>query len=123
MDYLLKSMLCLLALLLIHRLLLQREVLHRFNRFFLLASVLGSFFIPLYTIEVPTERIAPVVFEAVSVEESGDYEYEHFSAVGEAGLPEAVAADAPAVTPVGTVSFPWEKALWVAYFVVSAGFL
>ncbi|RAI89357.1 M56 family metallopeptidase [Algoriphagus yeomjeoni] len=53
--YLIKSIACLLILLLVHRLLLQREVLHRFNRFFLLFSVVASFLIPLYTIEVPAE--------------------------------------------------------------------
>ncbi|TDQ16449.1 beta-lactamase regulating signal transducer with metallopeptidase domain [Algoriphagus boseongensis] len=58
--YLLKSILCLLVLLLIHRLILQREVLHRFNRFFLLGAVIGSFLIPLVTIEVGQE---PVILE------------------------------------------------------------
>ncbi|WP_425639813.1 M56 family metallopeptidase [Algoriphagus yeomjeoni] len=72
--YLLKSIACLLLLLLVHRVLLQREVLHRFNRFFLLFSVVGSFLIPLYTIEVPQEIVTdptevisePVYFEAAS---------------------------------------------------------
>ncbi|WPR73430.1 M56 family metallopeptidase [Algoriphagus sp. NG3] len=71
-TYLLKSITCLLILLLAHRLLLQREVLHRFNRFFLLFSVVASFLIPLYTIEVPQEIVTdptevisePVYFEA-----------------------------------------------------------
>ncbi|WP_439488293.1 M56 family metallopeptidase [Algoriphagus sp.] len=71
-TYLLKSITCLLILLLAHRLLLQREVLHRFNRFFLLFSVVASFLIPLYTIEVPQEvatasvevNSEPVYFEA-----------------------------------------------------------
>lgn len=72
--YLLKSIACLLLLLLVHRVLLQREVLHRFNRFFLLFSVVISFLIPLYTIEVPEEIVAtpvelisePVYFEAAN---------------------------------------------------------
>lgn len=51
-PYLLKSIACLLILLLVHRLLLQREAMHRFNRFFLLFSVAASFLIPAYTIEV-----------------------------------------------------------------------
>lgn len=70
--YLIKSIACLLILLLVHRLLLQREVLHRFNRFFLLFSVIVSFLIPLYTIDVPEEIATgpveinpePVYFEA-----------------------------------------------------------
>lgn len=72
-TYLIKSITCLLILLLVHRLLLQREVLHRFNRFFLLFSVVASFLIPLYTIEVAEEAVAnsvdeisePVSFDAV----------------------------------------------------------
>ncbi|MCE7053396.1 M56 family metallopeptidase [Algoriphagus sp. AGSA1] len=71
-TYLLKSITCLLILLLVHRLLLQREVLHRFNRFFLLFSVVASFLIPFCTIEVPQEiatasvevNSEPVYFEA-----------------------------------------------------------
>nr|MCU0401742.1 M56 family metallopeptidase [Algoriphagus sp.] len=55
MEYLLKSILCLLILLLFHRLVLQQEVLYRFNRFFLLSAVVGSFLIPLVTIEVAQE--------------------------------------------------------------------
>ena len=55
MEYLFKSILCLLVLLLFHRLVLQQEVLHRFNRFFLLAAIIGSFLIPLVTIEMERE--------------------------------------------------------------------
>lgn len=46
-TYLIKAIACLLILLLAHRLLLQREAMHRFNRFFLLFSVVVSFLIPL----------------------------------------------------------------------------
>jgi biopolymer transport protein ExbD len=67
MEYLLKSVLCLLLLLLFHRLVLQQEVLYRFNRFFLLAAVLGSFLIPLVTLEVEQEvTIAPELSEVYS---------------------------------------------------------
>ena len=70
MVYLLKSIACLLILLLLHRLLLQREVMHRFNRFFLLFSVLASFLIPLYTIEVPAvlEEPSQVAFQEYKLE-------------------------------------------------------
>lgn len=64
-TYLLKSILCLLVLLLIHRLILQREVLHRFNRFFLLGAVIGSFLIPLITIEVQKEMVESPIPELV----------------------------------------------------------
>ncbi len=56
-GYLLKSAICLVILLLVHRLLLQREAIYQFNRFFLLAAVIGSFLIPLVEIEVPAEAV------------------------------------------------------------------
>lgn len=121
--YLLKSMLCLLTLLLIHRLLLQREVLHRFNRFFLLASVLGSFLIPLYTIEVPAEEVAPVVFETVSMDESADLGFERFTAEEDLEFVEAVAEDQPIQAADIPTPFPWRQILWAVYLVISAGFL
>ena len=52
MEYLLKSILCLLLLLLFYRLFLQQEVLYRFNRFYLLFAVLISFLLPLNQIEI-----------------------------------------------------------------------
>ncbi|WP_297335103.1 M56 family metallopeptidase [Algoriphagus sp.] len=52
MEYLLKSIACLVLFLGVHRLFLQQEVLHRFNRFYLLAAVLLSFLVPLNQIEV-----------------------------------------------------------------------
>lgn len=55
--YLLKSIACLLILLAIHRVILQREAIYKFNRFFLLAAVLGSFLIPLVEIEVVQKGI------------------------------------------------------------------
>ncbi|TXE11051.1 M56 family metallopeptidase [Algoriphagus aquimarinus] len=87
-SYLIKAIACLLILLLAHRLLLQREAMHRFNRFFLLFSVVVSFLIPLLTIEVAQEIVAtpvevnsePVYFEAASQ----DYNQEQvFTAVPE----------------------------------------
>jgi biopolymer transport protein ExbD len=53
--YLLKSAGCLIILLLVHRLLLQREAIYQFNRFYLLSAVIGSFLIPLVEIEVPAK--------------------------------------------------------------------
>lgn len=123
MDYLLKSIVCLLALLLIHRLLLQREVLHRFNRYYLLAAVLGSFLIPLFTIEVEVERPAPIPLEAERVAENRAFGYEEFSALGESLPTVEVIEVAAAEEPVSGFSFPWKKALWIAYFLASAVFL
>lgn len=107
--YLLKSIACLLLLLLVHRVLLQREVLHRFNRFFLLFSVVASFLIPLYTIEVPAEEVAspievnsePVYFEAAS---EGFHQEQGFAAVPES-------------------QFNWEYLLFGFYGLISLVFL
>ncbi|WP_339867204.1 M56 family metallopeptidase [uncultured Algoriphagus sp.] len=107
--YLLKSIACLLVLLLVHRVLLQREVLHRFNRFFLLFSVVASFLIPLYTIEVPAEEVAspievnsePVYFEAAS---EGFHQEQGFAAVPES-------------------QFNWEYLLFGIYGLISLVFL
>lgn len=54
-GYLIKSMVCLLALLLVYHLLLEREKMHRFNRCFLLFSLVFSFAIPLLAFEIATE--------------------------------------------------------------------
>lgn len=60
-SYILKTSLCLLALLLFYKLVLEREKMHQFNRFFLLGSILFSFIAPLFIIEVAAN---PVVEEA-----------------------------------------------------------
>lgn len=52
MFYLIKSGLCLAILLAFYHLVLEREKMHQFNRFYLLGSVLFSFLAPLYIIYV-----------------------------------------------------------------------
>lgn len=64
MEYLFKSAACLLVLLLVHQLFLQQEVMHRFNRVYLLSAIVVSFLIPILTIEVaedliPTAEVIP----------------------------------------------------------------
>ena len=117
MEYLLESVLCLLLLLVIHRLILQQEVLYRFNRFFLLAAVLGSFLIPLITIEVVREE---VVLEAFP---EGYYTAQN-------PFPESVSSD---VQPIPSVSelhaipaqteIPWVKWVWIVYLIGFTFFL
>jgi biopolymer transport protein ExbD len=122
MVYLLKSMLCLMTLLLIHRLLLQREVLHRFNRFFLLASVLSSFLIPLYTIEIPAKPVDPVIFEAVAMGETADLGFERFTAEESFERVEAMVEEEQVSVAEAEQSFSWRSILWLVYFVISAVF-
>lgn len=58
--YLLKSATCLALLLAFYHLVLEREKMHNFNRFYLLGSVLFSFLAPLYIIYID---VAPLVLE------------------------------------------------------------
>lgn len=51
-DYILKSAACLLLLLGIYHLFLEREKMHRFNRFFLIFSLVFGLTIPLFTIDI-----------------------------------------------------------------------
>lgn len=107
MEYLLKSVLCLLLLLLFHRLVLQQEVLYRFNRFFLLAAVIGSFLIPLVTIEVAQEvAIKPVPADVYSEEISSA---ELFQEVVEMPVLEAENQ------PTAEVQIPWQEIGWAVY--------
>lgn len=58
-SYLIKSGICLALLLLFYHLVLEREKMHHFNRFYLLGSILFSFIAPLFVIyiEAPMELI------------------------------------------------------------------
>ena len=60
--YLLKSAGCLALLLAFYHFILEKEKMHKFNRFYLLGSVLFSFLVPLLTITIPT---TPKVIEVV----------------------------------------------------------
>ncbi|CAM1344746.1 M56 family metallopeptidase [Tenacibaculum amylolyticum] len=65
-SYLIKSSICLTALMLFYQFILEREKMHQFNRFYLLGSVLFSFLAPLYSISVyiPIETIVePVIMD------------------------------------------------------------
>ena len=64
--YLIKSSICLLLLLVFYKLLLEKEKMHQFNRAYLLGSVLFSFLVPLYVINiyVPVETLDfPIDFD------------------------------------------------------------
>ncbi|WP_281298043.1 M56 family metallopeptidase [Flavobacterium limnophilum] len=59
-DFLYKSSLSLFLLLIFYHLVLEKEKMHQFNRFYLLFSLVFSLAIPFMTIEIVTETIAPV---------------------------------------------------------------
>ena len=60
-DFLIKSSISLLVLLLFYHLVLEKEKMHQFNRFYLLLSIVFSFVIPFITIEVIDESADALV--------------------------------------------------------------
>ena len=74
--YLLKSASCLALLLGFYHLILEKEKMHNFNRFFLLGSIIFSFLAPLYIIYTKAAPIlvesTPIVLEAM---DTGSFEY------------------------------------------------
>lgn len=130
MEYLLKSILCLLVLLLIHRVLLQKEVLHRFNRFYLLAAVVFSFLIPLNSIEVPAAKnqVAEEIVTATDTPIAPDLEVEvgnfiELDVANPVQLPEEVPVDLELNESVSKSTFPWEGLIWTVYVLVCGLFL
>lgn len=115
MEYLLKSMLCLVLLLLFHRLFLQQEAIHRFNRFYLLAAVVFSFFIPFNSIEI--DVIEPVSDFIESSEKSISYGDQP---VGE-NFP--ITAEPIIINSVSSRQFPMESIIWGGYFLIAGIFL
>lgn len=113
MEYLLKSMLCLVLLLLFHKLFLQQEVLHRFNRFYLLGAVVFSFLIPLYVVEIESEELIvisePTAFEPQVFQ--SEYEFP------------AQTVESQTVEVQASKAFPWSEVLFGAYTLVSLIFL
>jgi len=64
-DFLIKSTLSLAVLLVVYFLILEKEKMHQFNRFYLLSSLLFSFVIPFITIEIiqeiPRQETSPTI--------------------------------------------------------------
>ena len=112
--YLLKSALCLLILLLVHRLIFQREAIYQFNRFYLLGAVIVSFFIPLIELE-----IAP---EMVSIPQVASQQITNFSDFQPESVP-VLASNSVSQTPPMAKPFNWEFLVWCAYGLVTLVFL
>ncbi|HTD98132.1 MAG TPA: M56 family metallopeptidase [Mucilaginibacter sp.] len=64
-DYLFKSALCLAILLAVYHLFLQNEKMHKFNRFFLLASLVLGLTIPLITLNVPNQPLPDITLPTI----------------------------------------------------------
>ena len=69
-NYLIKSSLCLLVLLVFYHLFLEREKMHKFNRFYLLGSVLFSFCAPLFVIYVEATQIPVEIIQSIPLQDS-----------------------------------------------------
>ncbi|EAZ79137.1 M56 family metallopeptidase [Algoriphagus machipongonensis] len=115
MEYLLKSMLCLVILLLIHRLFLQKEVMHQFNRFFLLGAVVFSFIIPFNSIEVASEKEEVAYTDTVETEFSNEFVLPEQSITS---TNFAVETSNTSIQPI-----PWNEILWSIYGLITLGFL
>lgn len=64
--YLLKTTFCLLLFLGFYHLVLEKEKMHRFNRFYLLGSIVFAFLVPSFIITVaPTEFVEPIAQELI----------------------------------------------------------
>lgn len=59
-EYLIKSCISLLVLLVVYHVLLEREKMHRFNRFFLIFSLLFSLSVPLFMFEVASSALSNI---------------------------------------------------------------
>lgn len=119
MEYLLKSILCLLVMLLIHRVLLQREVLHRFNRFYLMIAVVSSFLIPLLTIEIPSEENQIFMEEVAEAESGNDTNLEVSNSVE---FDQIVPLE-PELNTISESTFPWKEFIWPTYLLICGIFL
>jgi biopolymer transport protein ExbD len=111
--YLLKSALCLVILLLVHRLLLQREAIYQFNRFYLLAAVIGSFLIPMVEIEVPAEQASAPQELVHESDFSADFEGIPFEETEGTPVFQAVEAEQ---------ELDWSIVLWVGYGLITLVF-
>ncbi|MFB0911488.1 MAG: regulatory sensor-transducer, BlaR1/MecR1 family protein, partial [Flavobacterium sp.] len=61
MDFIIKSTLSLTVLLAVYHILLEKEKIHQFNRFYLLFSLVFSLSIPFITIEVIQDSLSPLM--------------------------------------------------------------
>ncbi len=68
--YLVKSTICLALLLGVYRLFLEKEKMHRFNRFFLLFSLIFSFTIPLIPVGLPDSPLTGLISGSAPAEET-----------------------------------------------------
>ncbi|WP_296703781.1 M56 family metallopeptidase [Algoriphagus sp.] len=111
MEYLLKSMLCLVILLLIHRIFLQREAMHQFNRFYLLLAVVFSFLIPFNSIEVAAEKEEITYSQITETGLSNEIILPQQSYSSENFIIESNQAPDP--------SIPWNEVLWSIYSLIT----
>jgi biopolymer transport protein ExbD len=98
----------------VHRLILQREAIYQFNRFYLLAAVIGSFLIPLVEIEVVEKEREIPQFITQEISPIQDYPVESYSDFSQESVSEVVVAEKP---------FDWNVLFWTVYGLVTLIFL
>eukprot|EP01031_Cornospumella_fuschlensis_P002766 gene2766-3463_t len=59
-TYIIKSILCSGILLLIYHFFLEKEKMHRFNRFYLVGSIMFSLIVPLITLQLESEQVSTI---------------------------------------------------------------
>jgi hypothetical protein len=73
-PYILKTISCLALLLFFYHVILEKEKMHSFNRFYLLGAVMFSFLAPLATIEISPELIPETISAVQSFEQPINFE-------------------------------------------------
>lgn len=110
-SFLLKSSIIMFLLLMVYHLLMERETMHRFSRYYLLAALLVSLVAPFISFEMqqlPIPALSEVMNNQPEVLET--------SAVAVAPVASAVHADEAASQ---SSSFDWSEVIWAIYLTVS----
>ncbi|MDC6384019.1 hypothetical protein D2V93_16650 [Flagellimonas taeanensis] len=100
--FLLKSTACLVIFLAFYKLVLEKESIHQFKRFFLLGALIASFLIPAMVFTEYVEVAQPTTFTTAPITEISDT------------INEQIVAEEPI--------FDWEIGLWMVYLIGVIGF-
>jgi Antirepressor regulating drug resistance, predicted signal transduction N-terminal membrane component len=100
--FLLKSTACLVIFLAFYKLVLEKESIHQFKRFFLLGALIASFLIPAVVFTEYVEVAQPTTFSTTPITEISD------TATGQVATEESY--------------FDWEIGLWMVYVIGVIGF-
>lgn len=106
--YIIKSILCSALFIAAYHLLLEKEIIHRFKRWYLLLTLLLSLGIPLITIEIDQPELATRLSRVTQY-------------LGENSSPSPDSTQSTSITPENTsFDFSWPTILFVAYGIITA---